>query len=43
MTFLYEQQRLSGVRSNLHGVEPNHVSSFYKMMNWRLEDGEGPK
>ena len=40
LTLLYEQRRLAGVRVELEGVEPNHVSSFYKMMNWRLvEEG----
>ncbi len=40
ITLLYEQRRLAGVRAGLVGVEPNHVSTFYKMMNWRFE-GEG--
>ena len=40
VTFLYEQQRLAAVRSNLRGVEPTHVSSWYKLKNWRLVDGE---
>ena len=39
MTFLYEQRRLSATQKKLQGVEPNHVSSFYKMLNWRLENG----
>ncbi len=38
MTFLYEQRRLSAAHKDLQGVEPNHVSTFYEMMNWRLEN-----
>ncbi len=37
MIFLYEQQRLTGVNNNLKGVEPNQVTTFYHMKNWRLE------
>ena len=40
MTFLYEQRRLAGVSNHLQGVEPNQVSSFYRLHNWRLEDEE---
>ena len=39
MTYLYEQRRLCAVHKDLQGVEPNHVSSFYKLRNWRLENG----
>ncbi len=39
MTFLYEQLRLSAAHKNLQGVEPNHVSPFYNLMNWRLANG----
>ncbi len=38
--FLYEGQRLGGARNNLRGVEPNQVTSFYKIQNWRLEAEE---
>ncbi len=40
MTFLYEQRRLSAVSNNLQGVEPNQVTSFYHLEEWRLEDQE---
>ncbi len=40
LTFLYEQRRLAGVSNKLQGVAPNHISSFWKMMDWHLvEDG----
>ncbi len=40
LTFLYEQQRLAGVSKKLQGIAPNHISSFWQMMHWRLvEDG----
>ncbi len=39
MTYLYEQRRLCAVHKDLQGVEPNHVSTFYKLKNWRLENG----
>ncbi len=38
MTFLYEQRRLSAAHKDLQGVEPNHVSTFYRLKNWRLEN-----
>ncbi len=39
MTYLYEQRRLCGAHKDLQGVEPNHVSTFYKLKNWRLDNG----
>lgn len=37
MTFLYESQRLSGLRKNLHDVDPNAITSFFNLRRWRLE------
>ncbi len=38
MTFLYESQRLSGLRQNLYDVDPNAITSFFNLRRWRLED-----
>ncbi len=40
LTFLYEQRRPAGVSNKLQGVAPNHISTFWEMIHWRLVDEE---
>jgi len=38
-TFLWQSQRLVGVRNRLQGVEPNHLFSLFDARHWWVEDG----
>lgn len=39
LTFLYQGVRTCGARNELQGLEPNALSSFFKMRLWELRDG----
>ena len=38
-TFLWQSQRLVGVRNRLQGVNPNHLFSLFEARHWWVEDG----
>ncbi len=37
-TFLWQSQRLVGVRDRLHGVSPNYLSTLYEARHWWVDD-----
>jgi peptide/nickel transport system substrate-binding protein len=39
-TFLWQSQRLVGVRDRLHGVSPNYLSTLYEARHWWVDDAK---
>jgi len=38
-TFLWQSQRVSGLRARVHGAEPNHLYSLFNLREWWVEPG----